>query len=140
MRSHKNKRYVLGDNKINIASVEAMKAIQTVEPKFANHMYHQNRIVEAFAMSVYGNIDVLEQPMCGKCEKPGWNTIDTSFVSTGDADKDREIKNCFCPECGSTTKNTLSVRQYLMQELGIQEDKICEIENKIEKGVDTKWN
>ncbi len=77
-----NKKYTLG--KIKTESIESMKFLKNVDPKFAEHMFHQNRIVEAFAMSEFGGIDMLDQPVCGKCEKPGWNVNDPTFVSSGD--------------------------------------------------------
>ena len=129
-----NNKYFLGD-KLKVESVESMKFLKNVNPKYAEHMYHQNRIVEAFAMSEFGGVDVLEQPVCGKCEKPGWNTFNPNFVSTGDEDKDRDIKNCFCPACGTTTYNTLSLRDYLLQELNLQEEKIEQFEKTMYGGM-----
>jgi hypothetical protein len=122
-----NKKYFLGKPKIE--SVQDMKFLKGVNPAYAEHMYHQNRIVEAFAMSEFGGVDTLDQPVCGKCEKPGWNTFNDNFVSTGDPDKDREVRNCFCAACGTTTYNTLTLRQYLIQELNLQEEKIEKYEN-----------
>lgn len=122
-----NKKYYLG--KIKPESAESMRFLKGVNPKYAEHMYHQNRIVEAFAMSEFGGVDILEQPVCGKCCKAGWNTVDPTFVSSGDLDKDVNVRNCYCPACGTTTKNTLTVRQYLVQELNLQEEKIEQYEN-----------
>jgi len=130
-----NKRYILGDNKIKIESVKSMDFLKGVKPAFAEHMFHFNRIVEAFAMSQYGGVDILEQPICKKCEKPGWNTVNPNFVSTGDEDADREVRNCFCEACGTTSYNTLTLRNYLLQELGVQIDKIEEMETRIHGGV-----
>jgi len=130
-----NKKYNLGGGKIRIESAEAMRFLKNVNPKYAEHMYHQNRIVEAFAMSVFGGVDVLDHPVCGKCEKPGWNTFNPNFKSTGDADKDREIRNCYCEACGTTTYNTLTLRAYLVQELNLQEEKIEQLENTIHGGI-----
>ena len=96
-------------------------------------MYNQNRIVEAFAMSEYGGTGILEAPMCGKCEQPGLHTWDPNFVSTGDEDKDREVRNCYCYKCGTTTKNTLTLRQYIIRELNIKEIEIERIENEIRR-------
>lgn len=129
-----NKRYFLG-NKQKIESVKSMEFLKGVNPAFAEHMYHRNRIVEAFALSEYGGVDILESPVCGKCEKPGWNTINPNFVSTGDADKDREIRNCYCHACGSTTYNTLTLKQYLIDELKLQEEKIENLESQLHGGV-----
>lgn len=128
-----DKKYALGN--IKIESVKSMDFLKDVNPKFAEHMYRQNRIVEAFAMSEYGGIAVLEQPMCGKCEQPGWNTWNPNFKSTGDEEKDREIRNCFCPKCGTNTFNTLSLRQYLIQELKLKENNIERFESTIHGGI-----
>ena len=127
-----NKKWEYG--KIKVESAESMKFLKGVNPKFAEHMYNQNRIVEAFAMSELGGIATLDQPMCGACEQPGWNTRNPSFVSTGDSEKDREIRNCYCVKCGKTTYNTLTLRQYLIQELNQQEKNIEQFENTIYGG------
>lgn len=129
-----NKRYSLGGKK-KIESVKSMDFLKGVNPEYAEHMFHRNRIVEAFAMSVYGGVDVLDSPVCGKCEKPGWNTVNPNFISTGDEDKDREIRNCYCEACGTTTYNTLTVKQYLIEELKLQEENIEKFENELHGGV-----
>ncbi len=130
-----NKKYFLGDNKIKIESVKSMDFLKGVQPKYAEHMFHFNRIVEAFAMSQYGGVDVLEQPICKKCEKPGMNTINPTFVSTGDEDRDRDIRNCYCEACGTTSYNTITLKDYLVQELNVQIDQIEKIENNLSGGI-----
>lgn len=129
-----NKRYFLG-NKIDIANVKTLDQLKNVNPKFADHMYYKNRIVEAFALSEYGGVDVLEQPMCGKCEQPGFNTIDTNMkvpyiraIDKNGDEYDKFIHNCYCPKCGTTTKNTLTLREYLMQELKLQTNELEQLE------------
>lgn len=129
-----DKKYFYGD-KQKIESVKSMDFLKGVNPSYAQYIFHQNRIVEAFAMSELGGIDVLNMPICGKCEKPGLNTDNPNFVSTGDTDKDVEIKNCYCVACGTTTYNTRTLREHLIQELNIQEDKIADLEDKIHGGV-----
>jgi hypothetical protein len=128
-----NKKYFYGDRQ-KIESVKSMDFLKGVSPKFAEHMYQRNRVVEAFAMSELGGVDVLSQPVCGKCEKPGMNTINPDFKSTGDEDKDREIYNCYCEACGTTTYNTLTVRQYLLRELKVKEDKVEKFESNLYGG------
>ena len=56
-------------------------------------------------------------------------------MSTGDEDRDREIRNCFCAACGTTSYNTVTLRDYLLQELGVQIDKIEEMETRIHGGI-----
>ena len=129
-----NKKYTLG-RVPKIESVKSMDFLKDVNPAYAEHMFHQNRIVEAFAMSQYGGVDVLEHPVCKKCEKPGWNVENPSFKSTGDEDKDREIRNCYCYSCGTTTYNTLTLKKYLISELNLEIDKIEKFENKLHGGV-----
>lgn len=126
-----DKKYTYGKRQ-KIESVKSMDFLKGVNPAYAQHIFHQNRIVEAFAMSELGGVNVLEQPICGKCEKPGWNVDNPNFVSTGDIDKDVEIKNCYCVACGTTTYNTRTLREHLIKELNIQEDKIANLENQLE--------
>jgi hypothetical protein len=128
-----NKKLYYGSEK-KIESVTSMDEIKRVHPKYAEHMYTQNRIVEAFAMSNLGGTEILDQPICGKCEKPGMNTINPNFVSSGDIEKDVEVRNCYCESCGSTTYNTLTLRNYMLNELNVKISEIQNIENKIEGG------
>jgi len=123
-----NQRYSLG-NKIKVENVKSLNYLKNVNPKYAEHMYYKNRVVEAFAMSHFGGVDILFQPMCGKCEQPGFNTENPNFISTGDAEKDRDIVNCYCPRCGTSTMNTLTFRDYLMQELKMPIEDLKIMEN-----------
>jgi hypothetical protein len=129
-----NKKYFLGNNQ-KITAVKSMDFLKDVNPKFAEHMYNQNRIVEAISMSEFGGIDVLDSPVCGRCDQPGWNIWNPNFVSSGDADKDREVRNCYCVKCGTTTYNTLTVRQYLIEVLRLQENIIQNFEKTIYGGI-----
>ena len=128
-----NKKYFYGNNR-KIESVKSMDFLKDCSPKFAVHMYHHNTIVEAFAMSEFGGVHMLDMPICSKCEKPGWNTTNPNFKSTGDEDKDREIRNCYCVACGTTTYNTITLKQYLINELNLTEEKIEKFENNLNGG------
>lgn len=121
-------------------NVSALKQLKNINPKYAQHMYYRNRIVEAFAVSEYGGVDVLEQPICGKCEQPGWNHSvpgQPIFITRKDEygdDYDVFIHNCYCPKCGQITKNTLTLREYLMQELKVPDEDLKLIEKSIYGG------
>ena len=128
-----NKKYFYG-KELKIQSVQSMDFIKHVDTKFAEHMYHRNRVIEAFAMSELGGVDVLSQPVCKKCEKPGWNTTNPSFKTSGDPEKDREVRNCYCYACGATSYHTLTVRQYLIEQMNVQEGEIENLENKVYGG------
>lgn len=129
-----NKKYTLGD-KLKVENVKTLDLLKNINPKFADHMYYKNRIVEAFALSEYGGIDMLEQPMCGKCEQPGFFVNDPNmkvpYVIVKDEygeNQEKFIHNCYCPHCGTVTKNTLTLREYLMQELKLPVSELRQLE------------
>lgn len=130
-----NHKYFLGSN-VKAGNAHSLNFLKGVNPKYAEHMYNRNRIVEAFALSEYGNVDVLEQPMCGKCEQPGWHTTGKLPVMVkvkdefGD-EQDKFIYNCYCPKCGAVTENTLTLKEYLMQELKLPANDIKHMERLI---------
>lgn len=112
-----NHKYFLGD-KIKVANVKALEKLKDINPKYAEHMYYKNRIVEAFARSYFGGMDILEQPICNKCEKPGfWHG-------------DKHISNaCYCPACGTVTPNATEMRDYLIEQLKIPDEALAQLEN-----------
>ena len=110
----KEKKLIL-DNKINTLNTKhnaIMKEIEKVNPKFAEHMFLRNELVEKFAEHMGGGIDILEQPMCSHCEKPAtW-------------DKDGKA---YCFSCHKSTPadKVITVRQYLTEFLkGFTEEQL----------------
>jgi hypothetical protein len=130
---------------IKTENAKVFNELRGINSKFAEHMYNKNRIVEAFAMSNLGGVDILEQPMCGKCEKPGFHTEvegqpDFNAVYSEEfGDQYDELKkkwyydnfviNCYCVECGTTTPDTLNLREYLLRELKLPEEIMRKFQN-----------
>lgn len=86
--------------KIDLDNVRAMKIIEGKDPKYAKHMFLRNQLLENFAMRATGGIDILDQPVCRSCEKPAaWHTGGTAY----------------CFSCGTTTKEPITVQQYLIE-------------------------
>lgn len=51
-------------------NISIMKSIESVDPKYAKHMFLRNELLQKFAMSIGGGINILEQPVCTHCERP----------------------------------------------------------------------
>jgi hypothetical protein len=111
-----NHKLFLG-NKVNAANVKTLDLLKNINPKYAEHMYFKNRIVEAFAISAFGGVDILDQPVCGHCEKPGFWHGDKTMSGA-----------CYCPGCGSITKNAVEMRDYLSQELKLPTEVMEQLE------------
>lgn len=62
-----------------------------------------NSIVVDFALNVFGNMNIIDQPVCPKCETPAlWDMNN----------------NCYCPKCGTFNRvGVLTFRDYIKQEL-----------------------
>lgn len=50
--------------------MNAIKAIEGVDPKYAKHMFLRNRLIEQFIKNSGGGLDLMTQPVCPHCEKP----------------------------------------------------------------------
>ena len=90
--------------------VDIMNTIQGTDPKFAKHMFLSNQLIENFAKSLGGGVNILEQPMCNHCEKPAaWN----------------DGGSAYCFSCHTTTKEPITVKKYLIEYTkGIKEEQL----------------
>lgn len=62
-----------------------------------------NSIVVDFALNVFGNVNIIDQPVCPRCETPALWDINN---------------NCYCPKCGTFSRNgVLTFKDYIKQEL-----------------------
>jgi hypothetical protein len=52
-----------------MGNLNTLNNIKDKNKKFAAHVFDRNKLVEMFAMSELGGIDILEQPVCPRCEK-----------------------------------------------------------------------
>jgi hypothetical protein len=88
---------------------KALLELKNVNPKFAKHVMVKNDLVKIFAMERFGTIDILEQPMCTKCEKPcTWHTGGTAYHL----------------ECGTHIKNPITMLDYLRSEIHLTEEQL----------------
>lgn len=86
-----------------------MKQLEGMEPRFQQHVMVKNHLVEEFALEKYGTIDLLDLPMCTKCEKPcTWHTDDTAYHM----------------ECGTTIKQPITMREYLSSILKFSDEQL----------------
>ena len=92
-----------GQGHINPTNEQTMKWLKGVHPSFSKHIWERNGLVQAIAMERFGGIDILELPVCERCEKPGaWHDNDS----------------CWCNGCGHQTKkeNTKSLYRYIAED------------------------
>ena len=88
---------------------KTLKDIGGINPKFAKHTMIKNDIVKTFAMQRFGTIDILEQPMCTKCEKPcTWHKGGTAYHV----------------ECGTHIKHPITMLEYLRDEIKLSEEQL----------------
>lgn len=97
-------------NTIDASHADIMKTINGVDPKFAKHMFLRNKLIENFAKSLGGGVNILDQPMCNHCERPAaWNDGGTAY----------------CFSCHSTTKEPITVKKYLIEYTkGVSEEQL----------------
>lgn len=84
-------------------NLEAIKALNDIHAKYGKHAWLKNKIVLDLCIDNYGSLDVMERPVCEHCEKPAmWHIGGTGY----------------CWACGTTTKNPVTVKNYLLNEFG----------------------
>lgn len=86
----------------NVKHIDTMKTIEGLDPKFAKHMFLRNELLESFSKNMGGGVNVLEQPMCGHCERvAAWNT-------GGKA-------HCFSCNKDTPASQVITVKKYLLE-------------------------
>jgi len=101
------------DNKIILNQIEGTNA------NYAKHMLNRNPLLEKFAKDVFGGVEILDQPVCRKCERPGmWDKGGTGY--------------CFV--CGTRTENPITVEQYYIEELKATKEQMDTMTKRLSKG------
>lgn len=129
----RNKKWVLGDSKINPRNVMVWKMLKESCPLYAKHMFDENRVVEAFYMSDKGGINPLDMPICkvDGCNRPGTRIDDPTFKEPDKFDPETGAIipriNCYCEKHGISYK-TKDLRSFLVEDLKINPNLILEME------------
>lgn len=81
-------------------NINVMKAIQSMDPKYAKHMFLRNELVKKVALYAAGGIEILDQPVCNHCERPAlWDKGGTAY----------------CFSCHTKTQKPITVERYLIE-------------------------
>lgn len=93
-------------------SYGVLQVLMEIEPKIAKKIFENNIIMETFAMSGYNCMNILDYPMCGKCETIA--APDDPAFENGHI-----IPKCSClaKGCGHTTRNPVTLKEWLLYEL-----------------------
>jgi len=87
--------------KIDKDNMNILDSLKKVNPKLSDNFFHKNQLVEGFVKHEEGGIDLMKQPVCEKCERPGtWNK-----------------EGGYCFSCNHTTKDPKKVEEYLTETL-----------------------
>lgn len=114
IKVEKKKKNIFGQP--NEKNLNTMNMLSKYSPKYAKHAFYIDNIVTKFAKEKFGGIEILELPMCNKCERPGlWH----------------EGGTCECPKCGNTGK-AKSMRERFaedLKEFGLNVNKLQALDN-----------
>ena len=103
---------------IDIDNAKTMKSIERVEPKYAEHMFLRNELLQKFSMSMGGGIDILEQPVCTHCERPAaWDVGGSAY--------------CFSCNKSVPAKDVITVMEYLMEYTKMFSEEQLEVLNRL---------
>lgn len=100
-------------------NIKAHELILGKNKAFGNHIFQHNDIEKKFAYAAHGGVELLEEPVCGHCERLGsWH--------------DKPLPgSCHCFACGKDTPNAITMREYLMQHLNVSAVEMVQIEKEI---------
>lgn len=102
-------------------NITAHKLILDKSKAFGDHIFQHNDIEKKFAYASHGGVELLEEPVCGHCERLGsWH----DQPSPG---------SCHCFACGKDTPYAITLRQYLMEHLDVSPEEMAQIEKEIAK-------
>lgn len=104
--------------KPNRQNITAINAVKDKKSNFADHMLQHNNIIKSFAMAEHGGIELLDLPVCEHCERLAANYDDPPG-------------SAYCWVCGKVTKVPITLKEYLMQEIGIDAMEMKQIETEI---------
>lgn len=88
------------------------KALNDVYPSFAEKLFENNDLMRKIVMSGYNPMDILDYPICGRCE--------TLAAYNGYSVKNgKRYSKCTCMRqgCGHTTINPVTLRVWMKDEL-----------------------
>lgn len=103
---------------IDTDNLKIMESIDKVEPKYAKHMFLRNELLKKFSLSVGGGIDLLDQPICTRCERPAaWNTGGSAY--------------CFSCNTNIPPNNVITLMEYLMEHTKAFGEEELELLNKL---------
>ncbi len=86
------------------------KALMEIYPNFAKKLFENNELMYKIVMTGYNPMDILEYPICGRCE--------TLAVYDGVALKDgRYVSKCTCFRCGISTVKPITLKEWITMEL-----------------------
>ena len=93
-------------------SVGVMEILNELYPAFAKKIFEGNAILETLVMTGYNMMDILDYPICGKCESLA--LIDEPIIKEG-----RTIPRCTCvkPGCCVSTIRPVRFRDWIAYEL-----------------------
>lgn len=93
-------------------SFAVMQFIEEVYPAFAEKLFNNNYFMEMLVTSQYNPMDILDYPVCGRCETlAAW---DRHGVKDG---RRYRACSCFAKGCGHRTINPVTLRYWMRDEL-----------------------
>jgi len=93
-------------------SIGVYKMLMDIYPAFSKKLFERNELIAHLVMTGNNPMDILEYPICGKCE--------TLALWHGMAQKDGKYYNkctCIANGCGASTINPITLRDWIALEL-----------------------
>jgi len=91
-------------------SVGVLKILRDIYPAFEKKIFESNKIMERLIMSGFNSMDILQYPICGKCETLAPYSL--SVIKNG-----KRVQTCTCMRCRQTTVNPVTFRDWIKDEI-----------------------
>ena len=103
----------------NSHAMGVMKLLKEYYPSFAKKVFEGNPLMEKIVMANFGSMDILNHPICNRCEALSAyfryaKNPDGTFIFKEDG---RKVGVCRCLKCGSETVNPLTFYDWCLLEL-----------------------
>lgn len=96
--------------------------LMEIYPNFAKKVFDSSQFISKLVMIGYDSSDVLDFPICGKCESLAAPT-DPRVIKDKVTGQLRSIPQCGCFKCGTITQSPIKFRDWIKDEVRHKVDK-----------------
>ena len=91
-------------------SFGVFKMLGDIAPFIEEKLFHNNMLMQRLVMTNYNSMDIMDYPVCNRCEAiAAWSAPAKT--------KQGYVRACTCRACGTVSKNPVTLRGWLVDEI-----------------------